>query len=146
MTNLSNNILLDSNILIYMLNPNCEQYTSAATFVDLNQHRLLVAQQSLAEYLRIALHPSHPIKLTVEQMDQNVSKWISAAQQVICPNPDTLDVFMRLIKKHQISGRTIFDTYLTATALTNGVSNLATFNAKDFQQFSSEGISIISLA
>ena len=60
---------------------------------------------------------------------------IAESGRIISPNFRTVLVSLEFTKKHSLVGNRIFDAYLAATALTNGVDVIATDNVKDFQKF-----------
>lgn len=61
---------------------------------------------------------------------------------VIAPERDTHRIAIALMQKHNLTGDKIFDTYLAASALSVGITTIATDNVKDFVKF--EVISIIN--
>lgn len=56
--------------------------------------------------------------------------------KLLTPNKTTYYLFMDLIDKYRLTSDKIFDGYLIATALSNGVNVVATDNIKDFKDVS----------
>lgn len=52
--------------------------------------------------------------------------------EVICPLQTTFFTFSGLLAKYGASKKRIFDLYLIATALDNGILSICTWNIKDF--------------
>lgn len=127
-------ILVDSNILIYSLNISSPKYKKARNFLQDNLDKLVIAHQNILETFRVLTHPKFPKKVSskdvLEALD-NLTKEI----EVIYPGFETYYIVLELLKKHNLKGDQIFDCYLTATALSNGVEVIATDNTKDFKKF-----------
>lgn len=130
-----NLILVDSNILIYSLSLNSEKCTQAQEFLQKNQLSLCVAQQNIFETLRVLTHPNTPHSLATTVAIRDVSL-VTRHLKILCPQPETEHVALEFIRKYEIVGSKIFDVYLAATALSNGVTTIATENVRDFKIFS----------
>ena len=48
------------------------------------------------------------------------------------PTANTIEIFLKQIRKRSIKGSKVFDIYLVATLISNGVNKLYTYNEKDF--------------
>ncbi|MBI4096532.1 MAG: PIN domain-containing protein [Candidatus Levybacteria bacterium] len=127
-------MLIDTNILVYSINLDSLKYKQAKEFINNNLGRLEIAHQNILEAIRVLTHKkfSNPRKLK-----EALSSTLSIAQScsLISPNQNTLYLALELIKKHNLSGNRIFDAYLTATALSNGITSIATDNTRDFKKF-----------
>lgn len=127
-------VLVDSNILIYSLNSSSEKCKKAQDFLQKNQLQLCVAQQNIFETLRVLTHSKSPQSLSPKQAITALSL-VTKHFVVINPLPDTEYLALELIAKHTVAGNKIFDAYLVATALSHGVTAVATDNTKDFKMF-----------
>ncbi len=56
----------------------------------------------------------------------------AASFSLIVPTAQTLFTFSRLLAKHPVSKPRLFDLYLMATALDNGINQICTWNVRDF--------------
>lgn len=127
-------MLIDSNILIYAINADSPKYHSAQKFLKENLSNLEIAHQNILETIRILTHQkfSNPMKI---KDALNAILAIADATRIIAPNQNTFYITVELIKEHTLSGNRIFDAYLAATALSNGIDIIATDNTKDFFKF-----------
>ncbi len=60
---------------------------------------------------------------------------ITSVMRIITPDLETNIVLMEFLQKYDIKSNAIFDCYLVATALSAGVTTIATDNSKDFQKY-----------
>lgn len=127
-------MLVDTNILVYAINKRSPKYKQAQKFLEDNQGDLILAHQNILETIKVLTQPkfSHPIDL-ISAIEAVLN--ISAGCQIIIPKIGTEFIALELIKRSKLSGNRIFDAYLTATALSNGVDAIATDNIKDFKKF-----------
>ena len=126
-------MLIDSNILIYSLSKRSPKRSRAQNFLN-ETDDLVFAQQNILETLRVLTHPIFPDPMKAEEALQAVSAIIDVGV-VIRPTPETLEIMIELIRRKKITGNTIFDAYLVATMLSNGVKKIATDNVKHFKKF-----------
>lgn len=128
-------MLLDSNILIYSINSSSPKHKDAQHFIQNNVSNLEVAHQNIFETLRILTHSKFPNPMKTSEAVGAVENILKACD-IITPDYKTHRIALELIKKYNISSSQIFDTYLAATAISNGIDTLATDNIKDLQIFS----------
>lgn len=124
-------MLLDSNIIIYALTDGSEKQEGAQSFILQNKERLRVAHQNINESIRLLTHPKTPKKINPLKAIRIVTQ-ITNQLQIIAPKQETLQISLALIKKHNIWSNQIFDAYLVATMLSNGINEIVTDNSKDF--------------
>jgi toxin-antitoxin system PIN domain toxin len=127
--------LIDSNVLIYAINEISPKHRRAQQFLQDNINNIAVAQQNILESVRVLTHSkfSNPM-LHHEALEAVLA--ITDNAKLLTPNKTTYYLFMDLIDKYQLTGDKIFDAYLIATALSNGVNVVATDNIKDFKNVS----------
>jgi predicted nucleic acid-binding protein len=51
------------------------------------------------------------------------------------PGEDTLDYLEKIVLTHSIKGASIFDSLLVAMMQSRGISNICTYNTKDFEKY-----------
>jgi predicted nucleic acid-binding protein len=124
-------MLIDSNILIYALNQSSPKHQVARLFLRTSFKEAVVAVQNILEVTRVMSHPVFPAKLPLKTVVRALDQVVKA-MRIIYPNEETYYVYQRLLKKYDLEGNRVFDVYLAATALTNGVYELATDNEKHF--------------
>ena len=134
-------MLVDSNIIVYALNKRTEKYKKARSFLRTNFQDLQIAQQNILETLRVMTHPKYPNPIISRKLIGKIEKFVFNLN-LISPKVDTLFYTLGLIKKFKLKGNKIFDAYLVATMLTNGVKKIATDNVSDFEKY--KGIEVFN--
>jgi len=127
-------MLVDTNILVYAINKRSPKYKRAQKFLEDNQTDLTLAHQNILETIKVLTQPkfSHPMD-SLSAIEAVLK--IARSCQIIIPKLGTEFIALELIKRSKLSGNRIFDAYLAATALSNGVEVIATDNIKDFKKF-----------
>ncbi len=128
-------MLIDSNILIYAINSTSPKHKKAQIFLRNHLDESAVAHQNIFETLRVLTHPKFPKPMKIEKAIDAVDSIIQKCL-IIAPDYKTHSIALELIRKHLFSADMIFDAYLTATALSNGIYEIATDNEKDLKKFS----------
>ena len=134
-------MLIDSNILVYAINSSSPKHIAAQRFIQRSVGKLEVAHQNIFETLRVLTHPKFPNPMKISEAVDAVENILKACD-IIAPDYKTHRIALELIKKYKIVSNQIFDAYLAATAISNGIATLARDNIKDLQRFSE--ITIIS--
>lgn len=127
-------MLIDSNIIIYALDDTSPKSQLAQHFLHQHQNELVVAQQNIFESLRILTHTKFPNPFPAQDAVKAV-RAITDQALVIFPTLETYDVALELIQKYRVTGTEVFDAYLVATALSNGIEELASDNTKHLQKY-----------
>ena len=127
-------MLLDTNILVYSLTKGSPKKEVARKFILENKKNLVVAHQNVNEAIRLLTHPKTPKKISTKTAVKVVIKIISKLR-IATPKPETFYLCINLLEKYNIKSNRVFDAYLVATMLTNGISEIATDNEKDFSAF-----------
>ncbi|MBI2613294.1 MAG: PIN domain-containing protein [Candidatus Levybacteria bacterium] len=127
-------MLVDSNILIYAINRRSSKHVTAQNFLQNNIGDLEVAHQNIFETLRVLTHPKFPSSMKIQDALNAINN-ITKTCRVIFPDEKTYSITLFLIKKNALVSDQIFDAYLAATALSNGIAVIATDNIRDFKKF-----------
>lgn len=127
-------MLVDSNILIYSINSDSPKHKKAQKFLNDNLSNLEVAHQNILESIRVLTHRRFSRPMNLKDALNSVLNIIKSCS-VISPNQNTYYLAIELINNYKLSGNRIFDAYLAATALSNGIYTIATDNVRDFQKF-----------
>lgn len=89
-----------------------------------------VAQQNLLEFLAVVTSPKRvQYSLPLQQALQKVAIYM-ATIPVIRPHRQTVHTLSQLLGKYPALGQRVFNLYLVATALDNGVHGVCTLNVK----------------
>ena len=128
-------MLIDSNILVYSINSSSPKHKVAQHFIQSKVGKLEIAHQNIFETLRVLTHSKFPNPMKTNEAVDAVESILNACD-IITPDYKTHCIALELIKKYKIVSNQIFDAYLVATAISNGIDSIATDNIKDFQVFS----------
>lgn len=141
MTTYDASALLDANILVYADQAHDEHHKAAKAIRDLGQRgelSLCVTPQVLNEYFAVVTNPrrvTHPLPPAVAMAE--VEKYVHSRHiRMLYPGPGVHDRLRELFERRSVTGADIFDLYLIATMLENGVRRIYTFNTDDFTPFS----------
>lgn len=131
--------LIDSNVLISSYDETEKQHPESYMLVEKaigGELQAFLAHQNLLEYLAVTTDPSRVKNpLSVEKALTNIDFYTSHIA-VIFPKWTTLTTLKRLLgQKPAIKGK-IFDLYLVAAALDNGINHICTWNTSDFKGLS----------
>ena len=133
--------LLDANILVYADQEEDEHHKAAKALRDRGQRgelSLCITPQVLNEYFAVITSPrriTHPLEPAVAMAE--VEKYVHSRHiRKIYPTPAVHDYIRSLFQQHPVAGPGIFDLYLAATMLSNGVKRIYTYNTKHFAPFS----------
>jgi len=155
MTNISKkNFLVDTNILIYALDKKSLFFKKVVEFFEWSEAkkvrlflahdkkvRLFLAHQNLLELIRTLIND---YGVSYKVAEKNARGFIDGeAINLISPLPSTLSRYFNLTKSKGVKRGNIFDYYLAATALDNGVDFILTNNADDFSEI--EGFTATTL-
>lgn len=135
--------LLDTNVLVYMMNPSASQHPSAAGILNLLGRHLdsvFITPQILIEYYRTA---TRPISATGQRPGLGLTpneacKHIEYFYYTFGFLPDTpaiFDEWQRIVQIHNVIGANAHDARIVATMWTYGIDRLLTFNTRDFQRY-----------
>lgn len=134
-------MVIDSNILIYALNPSSPKHASARQFLS-QEKKLFLTQQNIFETIRIITHKKFPKPLSSNQAVKVIGVLLNTISRILPPTIQTPAITLELIKKYQISGTEVFDAYMVATLLSHGVKSIASDNVKHLGKY--KEISVIN--
>lgn len=132
--------LLDTNILVYADNidsPYHEKAEKIREEAKLGRIKVCVSFQNLLEFYSVMTNPKRIENcLSPEEANQEVEKYLSTKIiRKIGPKPTTLGIAIKLNQKLKVVGQKMFDLFLAATMLDNGVKKILTANEGDFKGF-----------
>lgn len=134
-------MIIDSNILIYAINADSPKHKKAQDFLKENLKYLEVTHQNILETIRVLTHQKFSKPMGINSALAAIQA-ISKSCHIVSPTLTTYYLCLELINKYQLTGNRIFDAYLAATALSNGIDEVATDNVLDFKKF--KGLKIIN--
>lgn len=129
--------LFDTNLLVYFVNrdsPFHAQCKRLFTKVQRGGQAACLAQQNLLEFVHVITSPRRIEKpLSLTEATREV-KNLTQVFEVIYPQESTWRIFLNLLEeKKRLSTGRIFDFYLAATVLSNGLGIIYTVKTSDFK-------------
>ena len=128
-------VLLDTNILIYLVNPASHYHQTSRTAVEtLVDHgdTMCVAPQTIAEFWNIVTRPSpRGLSWTASQTRKAIGEWESAFL-LLDEAPDIYPLWRDRCAANNITGARVFDVRLAVIAEKYDIDKVMTFNATDF--------------
>ena len=138
----SEGIFIDTNVLIYSTFPDFEPEKHIRSLETLNQlllsgTPLFVSSQILREYFAISTNGSIFKKpLTSKQAAGKIREFLKRFT-LLLEKETTIQTLVDLIEKYAVSRQKIHDLNIVATMIDHGVSQLLTYNKKDFKRIRS---------
>lgn len=132
-----NQVLIDSNIIVYSTNKLDTRYNKAKEFRNKlisGEVKGVIAHQNIFESIRILTHKNFSKPFTIKKAIKQLNAYKEICE-VIYPLSITEELTLQLLQKYNLTSNLIFDTYLVATMLSNDISTIATNNVKDFEYF-----------
>ncbi len=128
---MSNKLLVDTNILVYAIDEDSQFYVASRSVLQQRNKTLFTTSKNLTEFLTVTTRSSG-YGLSTETALNLLQKLIQQLE-IIYPTPDSLATFLALVTSYQPSGLKLHDFEIISIALANGISEIATFNKKDFR-------------
>ena len=133
-------VLLDTNVLLYALAEASPFHRPArALYRQVIEGTLqaCISPQVLCELLAICTdaHRFHPALSVDQALRECLVFWEARTLKKIFPSSVTFEKATELIRRHRVSRQEVFDAFLAATMLENGVTTIYTANTKDFLPF-----------
>ena len=133
---------IDTNILVYLAASDVPQHAKSRRAIEeflsrSRENRIAVSDDVLFEFVHVVTDPKRlksPLTM-VAALDWAEALWSGRETQPLLPSPETFTRTMALLRKHGLSRKRIRDTALAAVLEENGVREIWTANAGDFQVF-----------
>jgi predicted nucleic acid-binding protein len=138
----SEGIFIDTNVLIYSTFPDFEPEKHSRSLGILNQlllsgTPLFVSSQILREYFAISTNSSIFKKpLNHKQALGKIQEFLKRFT-LLLEKETTIQTLMELIEKYAVSRQKIHDLNIVAIMIDHGISQLLTYNKKDFKRIRS---------
>ena len=132
-------VLLDTNILVGVVNPASADYPliwSAVEAVVDRGDRVCFISQNLVELWNVCTRPAryNGLGLSVKETDRRLR--VLEADFLLLPDTERVHAeWRRLVVQYSVSVVQVHDTRIVAAMLAHGVSQLLTLNARDFKRF-----------
>jgi predicted nucleic acid-binding protein len=135
----SESVFVDTNVLIYSTFEDYEPEKHIRCATALNKlmrsnKTICISSQVLREYFAISTNKTLFKKpLTFKQAAGKMKEFLSRFT-LVSEKKSTIHTLITLIEKYSISRQQIHDLNIVATMIDNDISNLLTYNKKDFAQ------------
>ncbi len=129
--------VVDANVLAYALNADAARHSVSRALLEAARGpstTLYVTSQILCEFYSVITNPR---RVAIPSSPAEALRIISALLALpglhMLPTPSSaVTGWMRLLQRHPVTGRDVFDLQIVATMQANGVQRIYTFNASDF--------------
>ena len=136
---------VDTNVLLrfaYFSVPESQIARDAMRWIRKEDHQLCCSPQNIIEFWNVSTRPvAHN---GYGRSIDGVERMLTLLQNrfvVLPPSTQTLEVWRLLVKKHMVRGAQVHDAHLAASLFANGVTNILTFNTKDFRRY--DGLTVV---
>lgn len=138
-------VLVDTNILLRLLNPTDPEYATVRSAVDALVTRgdqLCFVSQNLAEFWNVCTRPADKNGLGLTGAETDARAKLIESKFLLLPETDRVHAeWRRLVVACSVAGVQVHDARLVAAMLAHGVPQLLTLNDRDFGRYS--GISAV---
>jgi toxin-antitoxin system PIN domain toxin len=148
MSTSDNRALVDTNVLVYAADTSSSFHEPSQQLRDRGfrgEVPLVVTPQVLMEFFAVITSPRRvTAPRSPEEARTEVEKYIHADRlQKIYPDQATLEHTIELLQQHpQVTRQEIFDLFLVATMMANGIIRIYTYNHQHFTRFA--GIEVLT--
>lgn len=134
-------VLVDTNVLLRSAQPNhplCFQATRAVSRLIRQEHSVFFTPQNVAEFWNVATRPAglNGLGLSNEEAMADVGS-IERLLTLLPDTPAIYTVWKEIVKNHKVQGVKVYDARLVATMNVYSIDGVLTFNAADFQRYTS---------
>ncbi len=129
-----NNILVDTNLLIYAIDEDSKYHNSVRKLFDDKENNLFTTSKNISEFLAvITRYPGENLSINDALLVLNEFENIFT---ILFPTDASHLIFVDLLKKYRPHGLKIHDFEIISIALSYGINKIATVNKKDFSEVS----------
>lgn len=122
-----NNILVDTNILIYGFNQDSIYHERSKNLLSDPLNSLFITSKNISEFFAVTSKLKADLQLSL-----NFYFDIKSNSTLLLPTENSLTIFETLIKKYQPIGNRVYDVEIVSIMLDNNLVNIATINKNDF--------------
>ncbi len=125
-----NNVLVDTNLLIYAVDENSKYFELARRLLSKNSYHLLTTSKNISEFIAVVTKGSPPF-LSIDKALELVRDYLKIFE-ILYPSPQSFSLFQKMLKNYKPSGLRVHDFEIISIGLANSVSLIATLDSKDF--------------
>ena len=135
-------LFLDTNVSLYAIDEDSRYYHQARGIVLGTADELFSSSKNISEFLAVVTR-GRRVSLSIEDA-LTVLEDFASTFTILYPNPATYEVFTDLLRRYRPTGLKIHDFEIASIAISNGITQLVTFNPKDFEEIESLELVAIS--
>lgn len=139
-------VIIDANILIHnddQLSPYHEECVEIIEAGLSGRLELYIPDRALLRYYRILTSTTFRRRLNRARIIDNLEFYKNHPSiNILYSTTNTYDYIFEIVSQRDVIGSQVDDTYILAMAMENSITNLVTYNTKDF--YSSFGVRIIT--
>lgn len=136
-----NNVLLDTNILLYAIDEESKYFKSVQRLLSSNTINFFTTSKNISEFLSVITRIPNS-SISVEKALFILNDFQNSLR-ILCPTEESNVIFIDLLKKYKPHGLKIHDYEIVSIALSNKIKNIVTINKKDFERI--EEIKLVSI-
>ncbi len=125
-----NEVLIDTNILVYAIDEDSEFYPKSQELLYNSDYGLFTTSKNLSEFLAVVTK-GQVISLSIDEA-LAVSKDYDDIL-TIYPNETSFTIFRELLQKYKPTGLRVHDFEIISIGLAHRINQIATFNTGDFK-------------
>jgi predicted nucleic acid-binding protein len=130
---MKNEILVDTNMLVYYVLGDSVFHSLAKRFLEDSDAILCTTSKNLSEFLAATTKGSEPMLSQAEAL-AHLRKFRQALRILYADERSSKQV-ENWLERHQIKGMQIHDAEIAAIGLVQGISTIVTLNTDDFKRF-----------
>lgn len=127
-----NNVLLDTNILLYAIDEESKYFKSVQRLLNSDTINFFTTSKNISEFLSVITRIPNS-SISVEKALFILNDFQNSFR-ILYPTEESYVIFIDLLKKYTPHGLKIHDYEIVSIALSNKIKNIATINKKDFER------------
>lgn len=136
-----NNVLLDTNILLYAIDEESKYFKSVQRLLNTDTINFFTTSKNISEFLSVITRIPNS-SISVEKALFILNDFQNSLR-ILYPTEESNVIFIDLLKKYTPNGLKIHDYEIVSIALSNKIKNIATINKKDFERI--EEIKLVTI-
>jgi len=136
-----NNVLLDTNILLYAIDEESKYFKSVQRLLDTDTINFFTTSKNISEFLSVITRIPNS-SISIEKALYILNDFQNSFR-ILYPSEESNVIFIDLLKKYKPYGLKIHDYEIISIALSNKIKNIATINKKDFDRI--EEIKLVTI-
>ncbi len=123
-------IVIDTNILVYLLDTNSVFHQFARNIIDNNYQDICIVHKSISEFVSVLS------KLGRYDVVENELENIIDSFEILYPTYTSVEVFTELVRQHKPRGNKVYDFEIVSVMLSRNINKIVSINKDDFKMIS----------